>query len=187
MNLRIAVLIFVAACITSALAQQPNISGAWNGAVCKGDGDMIVSRSPTLVPTVGYVHMELTPANSDNPDVRYDVDITIYDATGKILDHHPIPYEPIHYGHGVQPSSSHPGGWFFQADSRDPSNHADGRVVSFSFSEKNGRNTGDGTYDHYVVSSSGNSQYVGDVWLIGIENDGQSASQYIAAHRHPCP
>jgi hypothetical protein len=186
MNCRTAIFALLAVWTSTSVAQQLDISGAWNGTVCKGSGDMIVSGSPTLVPTAGYVHMELTPANSGNPDVRYDVDITIYDAKGAVLDHHPIPYEPIHYGHGVQPNNSHQGDWFFQADSRNPTNRQDGRVVSISFSDKNGTKSGDGTYDHYVVSSNGRSQYIGEVW-IAIRSDGQSAQQYIAAHPHPCP
>jgi hypothetical protein len=180
------ILAFLAICTTTSVAQQLDISGLWNGSVCKGQGDMIVSGSPTLVPTVGYVHMELTPANSGNPDVRYDVDITTYDEKGMFRDHHSIPYEPIHYGHGLQPDNSHPGDWLFQADARNPADHSDGRVVSLSFSDQNGSRSGLGIYSHYTVSANGQSRDIGLVWL-AIHNDGQSAQQYIATHRHPCP
>jgi hypothetical protein len=42
---------FLALSVSSAFCQSlPDISGAWNGAVCKGMGDMLVSAARSLLP-----------------------------------------------------------------------------------------------------------------------------------------
>jgi hypothetical protein len=171
--------IFLALSVSSAFCQSlPDISGTWNGAVCKGMGDMLVSGSPQSVATTGFIHLELTVANNGSSDVRYDVDVTTYDEKGSVRDHQVLPYNPTHYGHGVQSLSA--GGFFFSATSTYKEPMWDMRNVAFGLGAGDS-SQGSGSYTH----SDSRGTHLGELEFT-IVHDGQSVQQYIARHLRPC-
>jgi hypothetical protein len=89
--------IFLALYVSSAFCQSlPDISGTWNGAVCKGMGDMLVSGSPLSPPPVLSILSSLSPIAILQMSA-YDVDVTTYDEKGSVRDHQVLPYNPTHY------------------------------------------------------------------------------------------
>jgi len=164
-----------------ALGQNlPDISGSWNGVVCKAQGDMVAGGSSGPIQTGGYIHLEFNPALVYGNDVRYDISVTTYGLDGTIRDHHDLPYNPTHYGHGVQVDNRPLMSFVFSGTSHYKEPDWDSRNVSFSM---HGENTSQANGEYSHSNSKGTD--IGSV-TFSIVHDGKTVQQYIATHPRPC-